>query len=75
MNYRDDPERKRVLHQALRARALTEIALATRELKTCINTYPDDFGAVDAFEQLSLMEDCARELEEKNTTPISTTPF
>lgn len=74
MNYRDNPERKRVLHQALRARTLADIANATCELKTWVNAHPDDIGIVDAFEQLSLMEDCAREREAENTTSVSILP-
>lgn len=63
MKYSQDPERQRILLQALDATTLCEIDVATRELKQWVKDHPDDLGIVDAFEQLSLMEDIARENE------------
>ncbi len=71
MKYTQDPERQRILHQALDATTLTEIEIATRELQQWVETHPDDLGIVDAFEQLSLMEDiaCEKEAPQANATP------
>jgi hypothetical protein len=63
MRYSQDPERQRILIQALDATTLCEIDVATRELKQWVRDHPDDLGIVDAFEQLSLMEDIARNQE------------
>jgi hypothetical protein len=61
MRYSEMPERQHILTQALDATTLSEIETATRELKQWVAAHPDDLGIVDAFEQLSLMEDIAHE--------------
>lgn len=68
MSYAKNPERQRILNQALRARSLPEIEVATLELRQWVEAHPDDLGIVDAFEQLSLMEDCLRE---ETSVPVS----
>lgn len=54
-------ERERVLDQALDARTLPEIAIATRELQEWVRQHPKDVGIREAFEGLSLMQDIAEE--------------
>lgn len=63
MNYADHPERERILDQALDARTLPEIAVATGELREWVHQNPDDVGIREAFEGLSLMQDIAEEQE------------
>ncbi len=57
MGHADNPERKRVLYQALSARTRLEIDAATHALRLWVAEHPDDLGIVDAFEQLSLLEE------------------
>lgn len=54
MNYANDPERERVLTQALEARTPQEVETALQELRHWVKAYPDDLGIVDAFEPLTL---------------------
>lgn len=63
MNFADNPGRERILDQALDARTLPEIAVATRELREWVRQNPDDTGIREAFEGLSLMQDIAEEQE------------
>ncbi len=63
MNFADNPGRERILDQALDARTLPEIAVATRELREWVRQNPDDIGIREAFEGLSLMHDIAEEQE------------
>ena len=63
MNFADNPGRERILDQALDARTLPEIAVATRELREWVRQTPDDIGIREAFEGLSLMHDIAEEQE------------
>ncbi len=67
MKFADNPERKRILNQALSARTLSEIAIATRELDEWVHAHPDDLGIVDAFEQLAMMQEAAEEKEAERT--------
>jgi hypothetical protein len=75
MRYSQNAERQRILLQALDATTLCEIDEATRELKRWVQSHPDDLGIVDAFEQLSLMEDIARENENLAAIPDGTIPI
>ena len=61
MKYAENPERERILNQALRARTLPEIAVATRELDRWVDDYPDDWGIRDAYEVLENMAEIAQE--------------
>lgn len=72
MSYSQDPERQRILIQALDATTLCEIDVATRELKQWVRDHPDDLGIVDSFEQLSLMEDTARDQEVGTRASVDT---
>ena len=74
MTTKHNSARQRVLEQALRARTLPEIEAATDELHQWVSAHPDDLGIVDAFEQLSLMEDIAYEQESGETHMLSHTP-
>lgn len=69
MNFPDNPERERVLDQALDARSLPEIATATRELREWVRQNPEDVGIREAFEGLSLMRDIAEEQEAERAHP------
>jgi hypothetical protein len=71
----EEAERKRVLGQALSARTLSQVLAATCELKLWVASHPDDLGIVDAFEQLSLMEDVAREKEAPNSDHETDSPI
>ncbi len=70
MNYTDDTERNRIAHQALRARTLSEISTATRELNRWVDNHPDDWGIRDAYEVLENMREAA-EAEQKPDRPPS----
>lgn len=74
MNYSQNPERQRVLRQSLRARTLPEIETAAHELKQWIMEHPDDLGIVDAFEQLSMMEEIASE-QGTSESPATLSPI
>ncbi len=64
MNYLESKERQQLIVQVLTATTLPEITTATTALKHWVEEHPDDLGIIDGFEQLSLMEDCARAREE-----------
>ena len=59
MNYSEDGERNRIMHQALRARTLAEVTYATRELDQWVDDHPDDIGIIDAYEVLENMKEIA----------------
>ncbi len=61
--FANNPERERILDQALDARTLPEIATATQELREWVRQNPADVGIREAFEGLSLMRDSAEEQE------------
>ena len=63
MSYSENPERERILDQALNARTLLQIAVATQELREWVRQNPADVGIREAFEGLSLMQDIAEEQE------------
>lgn len=69
MKFAGNPERKRILDQALDARTLPEIAFATRELQEWVRQNPEDIGIREAFEGLSLMQDIAEEQEAERVHP------
>jgi hypothetical protein len=71
MSYAEDSQRERLIDQVLGARKLQEIVEATEALKQWVKTHPDDLGIIDGFEQLSLMEDIARERECAEATTIA----
>ena len=75
MNFADNPERERILDQALDARTLPEITTATRELREWVRQNPEDVGIREAFEGLSLMRDIAEEQEaergQSNQSPVA----
>ncbi len=56
-----DLNRERLTNQVLDATTLQEISAARQALRDWIRNYPDEEGMSDAFEQLSLLEDIARE--------------
>lgn len=56
-------ERQHILGQALDARTLAEIEIATRDLREWIRCNPTDTGITEAFEGLSLMRDIAEDQE------------
>ena len=59
MSYSAYPERERIMNQALRARTLTEIAAANREMDQWVSEHPDDLGIRDAYEVLDNMQEIA----------------
>lgn len=61
--FANNPERERILDQALDARTLPEIATATQELREWVRQNPADVGIREAFEGLSLMRNIAEEQE------------
>ena len=61
MNFLNDPQREVLIRQALRARTLPEVHAAQTALRQWHVRYPDDWGILDAGEQLSLMEDALLE--------------
>jgi len=61
--FADNPERERILDQALDARTLPGIATATQELREWVRQNPADVGIREAFEGLSLMRDIAEKQE------------
>ena len=63
MNFAGNPERERILDQALDARTLPQIAVATQELREWVRQNPADTGIREAFEGLSLVQDIAEEQE------------
>ena len=67
MKYAENPERERILNQALRVRTLSEIAVATRELDRWVEDHPDDWGIRDAYEVLENMAEIA---QEQQTSPV-----
>lgn len=60
-------EREELITQVLSARALSEIASAEQALSRWLEQHPEDVGLEDAFEQLSLLRDCAEWLAENPT--------
>lgn len=68
MKYAENPEREFVLNQALRARTLSEIAIATRELDQWVDDHPDDWGIRDAYEVLENMREIA-EYQQREVLP------
>ena len=57
MDYTDNPERELLTTQILCANSLPEVHAAQAALRRWRSRYPDDWGTLDAGEQLSLMED------------------
>jgi hypothetical protein len=55
--------RELLTEQVLDATTLPEIQSARHALREWIKAHPEDEGMSDAFEQLALMEDIAREQE------------
>jgi hypothetical protein len=75
MKYYEDPERERVLLQALSARTLEELRIATEELDVWVAAHPEDVGIIDAYEQMALMELAVKEIaaqkEQRVTAPAA----
>ncbi len=73
MNYTEHPERERILDQALRARTLSEIATAAREMDQWVEDHPDDLGILDAYEVLANMQEIAefQQQEEMSHRPLA----
>ena len=69
MNFAENPERERILDQALNARTLPQITLATQELREWVGQNPADIGIREAFEGLSLMQDIAKEQQANRGQP------
>jgi hypothetical protein len=63
MNADSAPARELLTEQVLDATTLPEIHAARQALRDWIKAHPEDEGMSDAFEQLSLMEDIAKEQE------------
>ena len=61
MNYQDNPERDRLTRQILSADTLPEIHAAQAALRLWRERYPEDWGILDAGEQLSLIKDALLE--------------
>lgn len=61
MNYQDNPERERLTQQILSADTLPEVHAAQAALRRWRERYPEDWGILDAGEQLSLIEDALLE--------------
>ena len=57
MNFQNSPERERLTRQILSADTLPEVHAAQAALRHWRERYPDDWGILDAGEQLSLIED------------------
>lgn len=61
MNYQDNPEREHLTRQILSADTLLEVHAAQAALRLWRERYPEDWGILDAGEQLSLIEDALLE--------------
>ncbi len=61
MNYQDNPERERLTRQILSADTLPEVHAAQTALRLWRERYPEDWGILDAGEQLSLIKDALLE--------------
>jgi len=61
MNYQDNPEREHLTRQILSADTLPEVHAAQAALRLWRERYPEDWGILDAGEQLSLIEDALLE--------------
>lgn len=72
MNCAEHPKRERVLDQALKARAFSEIATATRELDQWVDDNPDDLGILDAYEVLANMQEIAEEQQAERSREART---
>lgn len=68
MKYAEHPERELILNQALRARTLSELTFATRELDQWVDAHPDDWGIRDAYEVLENMREIA-EYQQREVLP------
>jgi len=61
MNHQGDPERERLTRQILSATTLPEVHAAQEALRRWREKYPEDWGILDAGEQLSLIKDALLE--------------
>ena len=61
MDYRNNPEREQLTRQILSADTLPEVHAATVALRSWRKRYPEDWGILDAGEQLSLIHDALLE--------------
>ena len=61
MNFLDNPQREVLVRQILRARTLPEVHAAQTALRAWRVRYPDDWGILDAGEQVSLIQDALLE--------------
>ena len=69
MKYAENPERELILNQALRARTLSQITIATQELDQWVDDHPDDWGIRDAYEVLENMAEIAQEQQAGKIVP------
>ncbi len=56
MNYSKNPERERILRQALVARTEAEVTAACQELDRWVQAHPEDQSIRDAYEPLTLRQ-------------------
>ena len=75
MKYANNPERQRVLKQALDATTLPELEAATLTLDAWVAAHPDDIGIQDAYEQMALMELAAQETSTSRTNFLNLSPL
>lgn len=61
MGYKDNPERERLTRQILSAITLPEVLAAKAALRRWREQYPEDWGILDAGEELSVLEDALLE--------------
>ena len=61
MNYQDNPQREGLTRQILSATTLPEVHAAQEVLRRWREQHPEDWGILDAGEQLSLIEDALLE--------------
>lgn len=55
MNYKNSPEREKIIAHALTAQTLPEIEAAAQALRQWIQQHPDDLNAEDALEPLAML--------------------
>ena len=75
MNFLDDPQRELLVSQILSARTLSEVEEALTALHQWRERYPDDWGILDAGEQLSHFHDALLEGYSPFVKPASWTEW
>jgi vacuolar-type H+-ATPase subunit E/Vma4 len=71
MKHEDNPERQRIILQALSATSLAQIEAAEQALDAWLEANPDDLSMEDAYEQLALMRLSAKAIEQTTPSPLA----